>query len=183
VRGSEEALATLACQRLRGQSPQLLIGGLGLGFTLGAALRALPAAARITVAELVPGIVTWARGPLAHLFGGNLADPRVAVEICDVQDLIAHSAAGYDAILLDVDNGPDGLIHAGNDHLYGNQGLRAARAALKPDGVLAIWSAYQDQAFARRLQKSGFAVEEIKTRSTGGRKGAHHVIWLAVRPA
>lgn len=182
VRGSEEALATLACQRLRSQNPKILIGGLGLGFTLGAALGTLPAGATITVAELVPKVVTWANGPLAHLFGDNLADPRVSVEVRDVHDLIVNASERFDAVLLDVDNGPDGFIHAGNDRLYGNHGLRAARAALKPGGVLAIWSAYPDKAFADRLKKAGFAVDEIKTRATGGRKGAHHVIWLAVKP-
>jgi spermidine synthase len=182
VRGSEEALATLACQRLRSQNPKLLIGGLGLGFTLGAALAALPASATVTVAELVPRVVTWARGPLAPIFGDSLADRRVSVKIGDVYDSIANASASFDAILLDVDNGPDGLIHAVNDRLYGNPGLRAARAALKPGGVLGIWSAYPDKAFADRLRKAGFGVDEIKTRSTGGRKGAHHVIWLGVKP-
>lgn len=182
VRGSEEALATLACQRLRVQNPHMLIGGLGIGFTLGAARAALPAGATIIVAELVPTIVTWAKGPLAHLFGDNLTDPRVTVEVRDVHDVIVNASARFDAILLDVDNGPDGLIHAGNDRLYGNQGLRAARAALKPGGVLAIWSAYPDKPFSDRLKKAGFAVDEIKTRATGGRKGAHHVIWLAAKP-
>lgn len=183
VRGSEEELATLTCERLRGQAPTMLIGGLGLGFTLGAARTALPPNATIIVAELVPSIVTWAKGPLAHIFGNSLSDPRVSVEICDVHDRIARATAAYDAILLDVDNGPDGLVHAGNDRLYGNQGLRAARAALKPGGVLAIWSAYPDKAFANRLKKAGFAVDEVKTRARDGRKGAHHVIWLATKPA
>ena len=182
VRGSEEALATLASQRLRSQNPQMLIGGLGMGFTLGAALTALPASAAIIVAELVPHVVTWAKGPLAHLFGNNLTDRRVSVEVRDVHDVIAGASARFHAILLDVDNGPDGLIHAGNDRLYGNQGLRAARAALKPGGVLAIWSAYPDKTFTDRLKKGGFAVDEIKIRATGGRKGAHHLIWMAVKP-
>jgi spermidine synthase len=183
VRGSEEALATLACQKLRSQNPQILIGGLGLGFTVGAALAILPAGAAITVAELVPKVVAWANGPLAHLFGDNLADPRVAVKVGDVHDLIANASAKFHAILLDVDNGPDGLIHAANDRLYGDQGLRAARAALKPGGVLAVWSACPDKAFTDRLKRAGFAVDEIRIRSTGGRKGAHHVIWLASSPA
>lgn len=182
VRGSEEALATLASQRLRSQNPQMLIGGLGMGFTLGAALAALPASAAIIVAELVPQVVTWAKGPLAHLFGNNLTDRRVSVEVRDVHDVIGGASARFHAILLDVDNGPDGLIHAGNDRLYGSQGLRAARAALKPGGVLAIWSAYPDKTFTDRLKKAGFAVDEIKIRATGGRKGAHHLIWMAVKP-
>ncbi len=182
VRGSEEALATLACQRLRGQAPHVLIGGLGMGFTLGAARASLPAHATIVVAELVPGIVAWAKGPLAHLFGDNLTDPRVSLEIGDVHETIARAGPRFDAILLDVDNGPDGMIHAANDRLYGHPGLRAAYAALNPGGVLAIWSAAPDKAFANRLRKAGFAVKEVKTRATGGRKGAHHVIWLAARP-
>lgn len=182
LRGSEEALATLACQRLRMQNPQMLIGGLGMGFTLGAALAALPMSAAIIVAELVPRVVTWANGPLAHLFGDNLTDRRVSVEVRDVHEVIANASARFHAILLDVDNGPDGFIHAANDRLYDNHGLRAASVALKPGGVLAIWSAYPDKTFAGRLQRAGFAVDEIKTRATGWRKGAHHVIWLAVKP-
>jgi spermidine synthase len=182
VRGSEEALATLTCAKLHSKTPSLLVGGLGMGFTLGAALAALPRTATIVVAELVPAIVAWAKGPLAHIFGNSLADPRVSVEIVDVHDRIAGAQASFDAILLDVDNGPDGLVHAGNDRLYSDQGLREARAALLPGGVLAIWSAYPDKGFTGRLGKAGFTVEEIPVRATGGRKGAHHVIWLATRP-
>jgi spermidine synthase len=181
VRGSEEALATLTCGKLRSKAPTLLVGGLGMGFTLGAALAALPPTATIIVAELVPAIVAWAKGPLAHIFGDSLADRRVSLEIGDVYDRIAAAQAGFDAILLDVDNGPDGLVHAGNDRLYSDQGLRAAWAALRPGGILAIWSAYPDNRFAGRLRKAGFAAEEIPVRATGGRKGAHHVIWLASR--
>lgn len=182
LRGSEEALATFAYERLPGRPrPQMLIGGLGMGFTLRAALGVLPADAGVTVSELVPKIVEWAKGPLAHLFGDSLDDPRVAIDVRDVYELIAGSRAAYDLILLDVDNGPDGLIHVANDRLYGNQGLQAARAALRPGGVLAIWSAYPDKAFTDRLRRSGFGVDEVKVRATGGRKGAHHVIWLAIR--
>jgi spermidine synthase len=184
LRGSEEALATLACERLRDPSrSHVLIGGLGMGFTLRAALAHLPGSSRITVGELVPEIVTWARGPLAHLFGDSLDDPRVTIAMRDVYELIAGSRASYDAILLDVDNGPDGLIHAANDRLYGRQGLDATYAALRPGGVLAIWSAYPDKAFTDRLRRARFRVEEVKVRATGGRKGAHHVIWVAVRQA
>jgi spermidine synthase len=182
LRGSEEALATLAYERLKGRPrPHMLVGGLGMGFTLRAALGVLPGDARVTVGELVPKIVEWARGPLAHLFGDSLDDPRVAIEVRDIYEMIAGTQAAYDAILLDVDNGPDGLIHVANDRLYGDQGLRAARAALKPGGVLAIWSAYPDKAFTERVKRAGFLVEEVKVRATGGRKGAHHVIWVAVR--
>ena len=182
LRGSEEALATLACERLRDPSrSHVLIGGLGMGFTLRAALAHLPGSSRITVGELVPEIVTWARGPLAHLFGDSLDDPRVTIAMRDIYDLIVGARAAYDAILLDVDNGPDGLIHAANDRLYGRQGLDAAYAALRPGGVLAIWSAYPDKAFTDRLRRTRFLVDEVKVRATGGRKGAHHVIWVAVR--
>ena len=182
LRGSEEALANLPCERLRGRAhPKLLIGGLGMGFTLRAALKALPPKAEVIVAELVPTIVDWARGPLAHLFGDSLDDARVTIRVGNVGDAIAAPGAGYDAILLDVDNGPDALIHPDNDRLYGKHGLRAAYAALVPGGVLAVWSAYPDRAFAERLKRAGFVLDEVKVRATGGRKGAHHVIWLAVR--
>jgi len=184
LRGSEEALATLAYERLRGHSrPHMLIGGLGMGFTLRAALAVLPPDARITVSELVPKIVDWAKGTLSHLFDDSLEDPRVAIDVGDVYALIAGARESYDAILLDVDNGPDGLIHAANDRLYGKQGLRAAYAALRPGGVLAIWSAYPDIVFADRVRRTGFLVDEVKVRATGGRKGAHHVIWVAVKPS
>ena len=183
LRGSEEALATLAWERIKGRPrARILIGGLGMGFTLRAALAVLPGDAQVTVGELVPKVVEWARGPLAHLFGDGLEDPRVTIEVRDVHELIAQSRAAYDAILLDVDNGPDGLIHMANDRLYGREGLRAAFAALRPGGVLAIWSAYPDNAFTDRVRRAGFRVDEVKVRATGGRKGAHHVIWVATRP-
>ncbi|MDB5691982.1 MAG: spermidine synthase [Alphaproteobacteria bacterium] len=179
--GSEEALAGLACERIAGRPrPHLLIGGLGMGFTLRAALAALGPDARVTVAELVPAVIAWARGPMTALFGGSLEDLRVRIEEADVAQLIGAHAA-WDAILLDVDNGPDGLSRAANDRLYADAGLRAARAALRPGGVLAIWSSAPDPAFARRLHKAGFAVEEHGVRARGGR-GARHVIWLAVSP-
>lgn len=179
--GSEEALATLACRRLGARANRVLIGGLGMGFTLGAALSALPATAEIVMAELVPKVVEWAKGPLSHLFGNYLADPRVSLRIGDVHDMIVASPGGFDGILLDVDNGPDGLIHLANDRLYCNWGLRAAYAALRPGGVLAVWSAYTDEAFVDRLQNAGFTVEELRIRATGGRTGDRHTIWLASR--
>jgi spermidine synthase len=183
LRGSEQALATLACRRLADEGAHILIGGLGMGFTLGAALAALPASATIVVAELVPTVIVWAKGPLAHLFGDSLADPRVSIEIADVHDVIVGKPARFDRILLDVDNGPDGLIHLANERLYCNWGLRAAYAALRPAGVLAIWSAYTDDAFADRMRNAGFAVDELRIRATGGRTGARHTIWLASKPA
>ena len=180
--GSEEALATMTIERLAGRNaPHLLIGGYGMGFTLRAALGALPRGARLTVSELVPEIIDWARGPMAELAAGCLDDPRVTLVARDVAAMIAEGKADYDAILLDVDNGPDGLTRDANDRLYSMQGLAAARAALKPGGVLAIWSAAPDDAFARRLKKAGFAVEEIAVRARSNGKGPRHVIWFATR--
>lgn len=178
--GSEEALATLACERLDGRArPSLLIGGLGMGFTLRAALAALGPGARIVVAELVPAVVAWARGPLAPVFGSCLADVRARVEERDVADLIESASSVYDAILLDVDNGPDWLTHKGNERLYDPRGLSAARRALRPGGVLAVWSSGPDRRFAQRLRKAGFDVEEIGVRERGAAGGARHVIWIA----
>jgi spermidine synthase len=180
VSGSETALATLALQRLGGRPDlRILIGGLGMGFTLRAALAELGAGARVTVAELAPAVVAWARGPLSEVFGDCLSDPRVTVRELDVADLIGSAPAGYDAILLDVDNGPGGLGRAANDGLYSSSGLRAARGALRPGGVLAVWSAGPDDQFARRLGKSGFRVEEVKVRASGAGRGARHMIWIA----
>ncbi len=176
---SEEALADLGCAHLTGRSrARVLIGGLGMGFTLRRALKILPADAEIVVAELVPKIVEWARGPLAGLFDGCLDDPRVTVAIGDVA--LAIRDGGWDAILLDVDNGPDGLTHAGNDRLYSSRGLDTARRAMRPGGVLAIWSAYADAVFTKRLRECGFAVDEQIVRARGT-KGARHTIWLAAR--
>lgn len=178
---SEEALATLVAERL-GRAPQkILIGGLGMGFTLAAARRALPAATAIVVAELVPRIVTWAEGPLAHIVGGSLSDPRVTVALRDVHDVITETGAAFDAILLDVDNGPDGLVHLANERLYSPWGLRAAHAALRPGGILAIWSAYPDPDFSARLRDAGFAIEEINVVDREARPEARHTIWLARR--
>lgn len=185
--GSEEALATLVAQRLAGRkAPSVLIGGLGMGFTLRAALAAFGADARITVAELVPEVVDWARGPMADLSAGCLDDPRVTVAIADVAALIRPETGHgptprWDAILLDVDNGPEGLTRRANDRLYDHAGLAAARAALTPGGVLAVWSQGPDRAFAKRLRDAGFAVEEVTVRANRGKKGARHVIWLATR--
>ena len=178
--GSEEALAAMACERISATAqPSLLIGGLGMGFTLRAALNALGAGAGIKVAELVPAVIQWAQGPMAPLFGSSLADPRVSILEADVGDLIASARAQYDAILLDVDNGPDGLTRAANDRLYDIQGLERARSALRPGGVLAIWSSGRDHAFSQRLRRAGFAVDEVTVRANAGRAGARHIIWLA----
>ena len=176
---SEEALADLGCAHLTARKgARVLIGGLGMGFTLRRALKILPADAEVVVAELVPKIVEWARGPLAHIFDGCLDDPRVRIAVGDVAWAIEDG--GWDAILLDVDNGPDGLTHAGNDKLYSARGLQVTKRALRVGGVLAIWSAYADAAFTKRLKDCGYLVDEQVVRARGP-KGARHVIWLAGR--
>lgn len=181
---SEEALAHLTCERLGGRDGAVLIGGLGMGFTLGAALAAWSPRSSITVAELVPKVVTWARGPLAHIFRDHLADPRLTIAISDVHDVIAGATERFDAILLDVDNGPDGLIQAENERLYCNWGLRSAHAALRPGGVLAIWSAYTAAGFDCSLEEAGFCVEEMPLPAYAGSNDDFHHIWFATkRPA
>jgi spermidine synthase len=180
--GSEEALATMTCERLEGRkAPHLLIGGYGMGFTLRAALAMLGKDAVLTVAELVPEIIAWARGPMEALAAGCLDDPRVKLVHGDVAKVIEAGRDVYDAILLDVDNGPDGLTRDQNDRLYSMRGLAIARAALKPGGILAVWSAAPDNAFARRLGDAGFAVEEVAVRARTNGKGPRHVIWFASR--
>ena len=182
--GSEMALATMTCDRIAGRKkPYLLIGGYGMGFTLRAALEALGKDARITVAELVPEIIAWAQGPMVDLAAGCLDDPRVDLVLGDVGALIASCTGSYDAILLDVDNGPDGLTCEDNAQLYTKQGLRAARLALKPGGILAVWSATKDPAFTARLARAGFEVEELGVRARSNGKGPMHVIWFAKAPA
>ena len=180
--GSEEALAEMTLDRL-GQRPamRLLIGGYGMGFTLRAALARLGNDAKVTVAELVPEIVAWARGPMAAMTGACLDDPRLFLDIADVGVLIGEAEAYYDAILLDVDNGPDGLTRQANNGLYSRKGLAAAKAALKPDGVLAIWSAAPDAKFKKALGDAGFAVDEVAVRARQNGKGAKHIIWFATR--
>jgi spermidine synthase len=180
--GSEEALATLACEKISRQTaPHLLIGGLGMGFTLRAALNVLGKEAVISVAELVPAVVAWARGPMHAVHAGSLTDRRVKIIETDVTQLIGQDAERYDAILLDVDNGPDGLTRASNDRLYSTTGLRAAWVALRPGGVLAIWSSAPDKAFTDRLMATGFHVEQVEVRAHRGKSGARHTIWLAAR--
>jgi spermidine synthase len=180
--GSEEALATMTIVRLgRRPAPHLLIGGYGMGFTLRAALARLGPDARASVVEIVPEIIDWARGPMAGLAAGCLDDSRVTLIRGDVADAIAGGAGRYDAILLDVDNGPDGLSRDANDRLYSPRGLATSRAALKPGGVLAVWSAAPDKAFARRLGDAGFAVEEVAVRARSNGKGPQHVIWFGTR--
>jgi spermidine synthase len=179
---TEQALATMGCQSIKHRKhAKVLIGGLGMGFTLRAALIVLAADAEITVAELVPAVVDWARGPMAGLYGESLDDPRVRIVVTDVGDIIRKARASYDAILLDVDNGPEGMTRAANDRLYDGAGLAAAHTALRPGGVLAVWSSTSDAKFTARLRKSGFAVTENPVRAKGPQGGAQHFIWTAAR--
>lgn len=176
---SEEALATLTCAELKSERPHILIGGYGMGFTLRAALQNLPQQAKIDVAELVPEIIDWARNQMQDLTAKGLDDPRVTIMIDDVAKVISRSHATYDAILLDVDNGPDGLTKDANDILYGMTGLVAAKNALRNGGVLAIWSSAKDASFTGRLHQSGFSVKEETVTARPNGKGARHNIWLA----
>ncbi|MBR1127233.1 spermidine synthase [Bradyrhizobium iriomotense] len=178
--GSEAALATLAAKQIeKVAKPAVLIGGLGMGFTLRAALAVLGDKAKIVVSELVPAVVTWARGPMAEVFGDSLDDPRVKIRETDVGEIIRAQRSVFDAILLDVDNGPQGLTRKGNDALYSAGGLKAAMTALRPGGVLAVWSSGPNPAFTRRLRTAGFEVNEVNVRATGRGGGARHVIWIA----
>lgn len=175
--GSEEQLAILAAARLgKRDRSRILIGGLGMGFTLRAALAHFSGQCEIIVAELVPAVIAWAKGPLAGVHGASLACPRVILCEGDVAPAISRDGP-FDAILLDVDNGPDGLSRPENDRLYDARGLAAARAALNPGGVLAIWSAGPDQRFVNRLRQTGLKVEEVRVRAGGAR----HIVWLAVK--
>jgi len=177
--GSEDALGALPCQRLRHRaSPKVLIGGLGMGFTLAAVLKEVGPGAEVTVAELIPEVVEWNRGPLGECSGKPLDDPRTRVHVGDVMKLLRSKRRYYDVIALDVDNGPEGLTKTSNDWLYSEAGIAAAQEALSTDGILAYWSAGPDQAFHDRLRRCGFMVEEV-TVYAHGNKGARHTIWLA----
>jgi spermidine synthase len=180
--GSEEALATLACRRIEAvKRPHLLIGGLGMGFTLRAALAVLGPEAQITVAELVPAVITWARGPMADIFGDSLEDPRASIRSADVVEVIRSHPSAFDAILLDVDNGPEGLIRKANDALYDIKGLKAIHKSLRPGGVVAVWSSGPNALFSKRLGDAGFDVNEVAVRATAKRSGVRHVIWFATK--
>lgn len=180
LHGSEDALATLACKRIADQpAPKVLIGGLGMGFTLAAALGALGDDAEVTVAELVPEVVEWNRGPLGSAAGYPLSDPRARVHVGDVGELLQTQIGVYDAIMLDVDNGPEGLTRKENDWIYSVAGIAAAQAALTPEGILAYWSAGQAPEFTERLRRAGLAAEAVTVRAHKPGKGARHVIWLA----
>lgn len=180
VHGSEKALAELACERIgQRERPRVLIGGLGMGFTLAAALKALGPSAEVVVAELVQEVVEWNRQAMGGPAGHPLADPRSSVYIGDVGDLLRQQREAFDVILLDVDNGPEALIRRENDWLYTIAGLETARGALRCNGVLAVWSAGRDQLFTSRLHHAGFKVEEVVVRPHRSGKGPRHHIWLA----
>ena len=180
--GSEEALAEMTLDRLSDPAnARLLIGGYGMGFTLRAALRRLGPKGWACVVELVPGIIEWARGPMAELADGCLDDPRSQLVMGDVGAEIARKRGAWDAILLDVDNGPDGLTRDATNGLYTMRGLEKARTALAPGGVLAVWSAGPDPAFTRRMRDAGFAVEEVQVRARSNGKGPRHVIWFGTK--
>ncbi|MBI9076546.1 MAG: hypothetical protein JEZ02_14160 [Desulfatibacillum sp.] len=178
--GSEEDLAHLACKAIAGlPDSRILIGGLGMGYTLATALKRLAPSATVMVAELVPAVIRWNQKFLGHLAGNPLDDQRVTIIQGDVAQIIAESSQAFDAILLDVDNGPDGLTHKENDRLYQTGGLAAAHKALKPGGALAVWSATKDSSFTKKLSSAGFAVTINKVHARAGNKGARHIIWLA----
>ena len=180
--GSADALAEFTCPEVAGRErARVLIGGLGMGFTLAAALRHLGSDAEVVVAELVPGVVEWNRGPLGEHAGHPLRDRRVTVQEIDVALTLKAGVQAFDAILLDVDNGPEGLTQSGNDWLYSGGGLDACYGALRSKGVLAVWSAGPDRAFTKRLGQAGFEVEEVPVRAHRG-KGARHLIWVARIP-
>lgn len=181
--GSERALATLVCERLRTpanprQGLRILVGGLGLGHTLAAALADLPADAEVTVAELSPAVVRWNRGPLRELAGAPLDDPRARVFEGDVAQQVRSHHRYWDGILLDVDNGPEGLTREENDWLYSAAGLRALLKALRPGGLIGVWSAHASAPFNRRLRGTGARVEEVPVRARQGKRGSKHRVWL-----
>lgn len=180
--GSEDALAEIACKKIASRTqPRVLIGGLGMGFTLASALQHLGTNAEVVVAELVGGVIEWNRGPLGAKAGNPIQDPRAIVRETDVALILKETALAYDAILLDVDNGPEGLTHTANDWLYSMEGLKTCMQALRPNGVLAVWSAGPDRDFTERLKKSGFKVEELRVYAHG-KKGTRHTLWMADKP-
>ena len=176
---SEQQLSVLGCAHLKNRNnARVLVGGMGMGYTLAAALEAVPASAEVIVADLIPEVVEWNRGPLGECAGRPLDDNRVAVHIGDVGELLVKRDGEYDAVLLDVDNGPEGLTHSDNNWLYSIEGTSSIYKSLTPGGVLAVWSASPDKVYAKRLKKAGFQVEVKTVRERPG-KGARHAIFLA----
>jgi spermidine synthase len=182
MHGSEEALATFGCRRARTlEQPSVLVGGLGMGFTLRATLDFLAPDARVVVAELLPAVVQWNRGPLGPLAGHPLRDKRVRVEVGDVRVALSSGRDVFDAVLLDVDNGPAAFSASENAGLYDDRGLAAARAALKMGGVLAVWSAREDRKFEQRLRYGGFGVQVERVRGRLKKVGPRHTIFLGYK--
>jgi len=186
MHGSEDALADLACDHLKKRKEKelcarILIGGMGIGFTLAAALRRVNSQSEVVVAELVPSVVRWNRGILGKTAGHPIDDPRTSVYIGDVADLIRNPPHPWDAILLDVDNGPIGLTRSNNNWLYSWEGLNAAFDALQPGGVLGVWAATIDNAFTRLVKRVGFNVKPIPVRSRGAKGGMRHIIWVCIK--
>lgn len=181
MHGSEQALATLALVDVPADSPCILVGGLGMGFTLRATLDRLPPTATVVLAELLPAVVAWNRGPLGPLAGHPLQDSRVKLELADVAEVLRASRGRFDAVLLDVDNGPDAFTAGTNAGLYDNRGIAAARDALTASGVMAVWSAWEDRRFEQRLRYAGFTVRVERVRGRLKRGGPKHTIFLARR--
>ena len=185
MHGSEDALADLACDQLEKRSEQrdarILIGGMGIGFTLAATLKRVTPDTKVVVAELVPAVIDWNKGIVGKAADYPVKDPRVSIYIGDVADLIRNPPKLWDAILLDVDNGPAGLTKSDNDWLYSQKGLTAAFAALEPAGVLGVWSAAPDDAFVRRVERAGFNVKPFRVRARGNKGGRRHIIWICIR--
>jgi spermidine synthase len=179
MHGSEEALAAFGLLEARQcEDPCVLVGGLGMGFTLRATLDLLPPSATVVVAELVPAVVEWNRGPLGPLAAHPLEDTRVEVAIGDVADTLRRSPHRFDAVLLDVDNGPRAFTAAHNTRLYDDRGIEAVRKSLKPGGVLAVWSAWDDRRFEQRLRYGGFTVHVERVRGRLKKGGPRHTIFL-----
>ncbi len=183
VYGSEKAIAELSCSRIKSRKNTcILIGGLGMGFTLSATLKYIKPDTKVMVAELVPEVVRWNRDILGELADYPLKDNRVTILETDVVQLLKKEKNAFDAVILDVDNGPEGLTQKGNDWLYSAPGLIKIIKALRPEGILAVWSANPDRSFTTRLTKAGFKVEEKRVRARENRKGGRHTIWIATRP-
>lgn len=179
---SEQELATLGCAHIKhSDQAQVLVGGLGMGYTLAAALACVTAKAQVTVAELIPEVVEWNQGPLGDCAGNPLQDERCQLRLGDIAELIKLEQPTFDAILLDVDNGPEGITHSNNNWLYSNRGLEALHNSLRPEGMLAVWSAGADSMFVIQLKKAGFTVEVRTVRARPG-KGSRHTIFLAKKP-
>lgn len=179
---SEDALAEYACTHLSAiKNAQILVGGLGMGFTLAAVLKTVGVSAKVIVAELVPAVVEWNRGLLGQCAGRPIEDGRTHVHLGDVADLLKQRADKFDAVLLDVDNGPEPITHSDNEWLYSLAGLKRIYEKLQPEGIVAIWSSKADQAFTKRLKKTGFNVQLHTVRARPG-KGSRHTIFVAQKP-